>query len=319
MASPAMADMFQDGSNAAAQVRFPGSLSVNGGNLTTPAAVPFAVGATAGMGLGRFKYGAAGAPLPVDPAYGYSGVGIEVFGNPGTGTADPFTTALTSDSHLSAGSRGLAVGIVGRGYAEGSWTNGGAFEPGVVGVWAEGRSTRGGNTFALEATCHQSVTAGGGMTCVEVDAIAQTNLGHKYGLAFNASGSGAVTGTGTVLGGGTYLTGAAIVVQSIEAGSSFPNILLTIANTAGYQPVPVDGNLWRAGGFTVANGLAWPEMTFTGFAVDAGNNFIKGKLATQTGYTAAVPTVTGWLRVYDAAKNGYRMAVQYECAAGPAC
>jgi hypothetical protein len=112
--------------------------------------------------MAEFTYGASGAPLPVDPAYGYSSFLVNVYGDPGVGTGDAFTSGISSTSTFSAGSRGLAVGLFAKGEATG-WSSAGMFEPGVI-VSGPRAGLPGGNTFALEANCNQSVTAGGKMT-----------------------------------------------------------------------------------------------------------------------------------------------------------
>jgi hypothetical protein len=251
------------------------TLAVNGASLTAPTVLPFAVKGDGYTGIARFTYGAAGAPQPVDPAFGYTGFASTVYGNPGTGTADPFTSAVYGSSHLSAGSRGIALGVIGHAYTEGTWTNGGAFEPGAVGVWGQAESTRGGNVFGVAAACKSTVTNGGAMTCLEIDTSATANVVGKFGLAINstAQDTGAVTGVKTVAGGASAANGAAIFVQGL--GGTFPYILLTVQETGGMPPIQSNGALWRAGGFTAARGLDWSDMTFSGNAIDVGAGKVK--------------------------------------------
>jgi len=288
--------MAKDGSNAAPQVLFPGSLSVNGGDLASVFYPTLAVKGSPASGghqhsIAEFTYGGAGAPLPVDPADGYTSIAVQVFGNPGVGTGDPFTAGIASHSHLSAGSRGIALGMLAVGHLEGTWSSAGAFAAGAVGVWAEAESTRGGTTYALEATCRQKTTIGGTQTCIEIDADTQVNVAVRWGLAINSSGTGTVTGSSLIAGSGIgYPLDAAIMVQALNTGAQWSSILTTVQDIAGAQaPVTSNGVLWRAGGFSTSYGLAWADATFAQYAISAGGNIRLNKNSQGGAGTAGTP------------------------------
>lgn len=213
-------------------------------------------------------------PIGVDPAFGYTLNYFVTYGNPGVGSADAFTTTLVSDSHLSAGSRGIAIGALFRGYCDGTWTTGGSTEAGAIGLQSEATTTRGGTLFGASVAVTAATTAGARTRGLELDFFNTANVESKIGVLVVSpnTDTGTITGTVTVNGGNTVVDGAAYDVVAIGGGSGFPYAFKTIKSSGGVQPIAATGSLWRAGGFAIVYGLDWLDMDFTGSAIRGPNN-----------------------------------------------
>jgi hypothetical protein len=249
-----------------------------GGNVgigtTNPGTVNLLVSGTSGDSLAGFTYGSSGSPLPVNPAFGYSGIYSTVYGTPGTGTADPFTAAVVGTTHLSAGTRGIAVGVLAESYNDGTWAPGASTNSGNVAVSANAFSTNAGSVFGAGIAANVSSTTGANLRGAEIDTVASVNTASKYGLIIVSPNgdTGTVTGTDTVNGSGaTVTTGAALQLVAVGSGTGYPNGILSYESSGGTQPIATTGTLWRSGGYAVTNGLDWSDMTFSGSAIKLPN------------------------------------------------
>jgi hypothetical protein len=258
------------------------------GTANSPTFAGLTLNAPSGSNIAYFLYGASGTPLPTDPSFGFTPIQFTVYGNAGTNITDAFTNPLRVDSHLSAGTRGIALGGLFRGYTDGTWGRGGSLNAGSIGIWAEGHTSRGGVVFGEEIVAQaDTTTVASSLQGIEIDTNASVSVGSKFGIAINSDNTdtGAITGTQTVaVSSATVANGAAVMVQGL--GGTYPYGLLTIQSTAnGTPPFPTTGSLWRAGGFSVVNGLDWGDMTFSGSSLS-----LPG--FTLSGAGAAVSTAT---------------------------
>ena len=256
------------------------ALLTNAGDLTIYNSASVGAGGISTTGAVSTSYGTLGTPGSINPTNGYYNLQSKIFGTVGGGGSSAFSGSMNAESHLSAGVGGLALGVIGQAFDDGTWSSGGSSVAGAVGVWGQGQSSQGGNIFGIEAQATANTTVPTAILGEEIDVTNNVNATPlKYGLAINDNGTGSVTGTLTVATGGTVANDAAIFLQVTSGGSvwGLDNQILSIKQPGGNQPVRTTGTIWREGGFTTTAGIDWHDTFFSGDAVNISNAFkVKG-------------------------------------------
>lgn len=247
---------------------------------TTDEAAELLIGDVTLEGGSVFRVGASGDLQIADAAAGvgvWDGIG---YFNAGTMTADALCYGANGVAHLSYGTRGIACGVVAQAFCDGTWGPGASSEAGVVAIFSDGTTERGGVVFGGGFHARATTTAGAVMRGIEVDTIATANVASKIclQLASPNADTGSITGTreinGTVV---TIADSTAIDVRAVQAGSGWAWALCTIKQTSG--AVPVTAGLWVSGGYSVPTGLDWRYQAFSGgYWAQVANNVALGAL-----------------------------------------
>lgn len=254
-------------------------------NDTAPVGAQLTVNGASGNGIAYFNYGTAGSPAPINPTFGYVGVGSVVYGDRGTTLVNALNIALAGTSNQVAGNGGIAVGV--GAFAEckdawtpgASWVPGTAAEPGCVALFASGATTVSGTIFGAGIHARATVTSGAIVVGAEIDtAVTTATCDSKTGLNIvsPSDDTGTITRTNIVaLSGAAVVAGAAVNIAAIgSAARGFPYGILSVCY-AGGPSQPITEALWRSGGWSVPVGLDWHDQVFStaslmlpGFVVD---------------------------------------------------